>query len=449
LIVRFGAARIPGHHAGWRSALNELSTAAFDIHLDEAEVEPIDYVAGADIKIDGEDAWAGSVVTAVPLEAKIHVECTSGVEMTESVMGAMGSEECPIMDLGYAIARSAGFSEENTEISHLDKLPLESIEVVVALEGVRVPGRRGMGPVTLVSPEQGLGALDAFDRDQLPSSLREAFERADCFAVVVVTASRLWDAENAALSEVDTVLGWMATRARFGLARLPDGQAQRYEREVTRSLPRRGGAMVVRALGTRRRWVRDPGTLIERPTLELDDLHGQLAPDLPAVVDPSDRLALAAARRSFEGDPVQRVVALWEAFELYGGSESPPPVFEEGELERLKTELPSWLKAEQVDRLEGLFKLANNLPLRRTLKEALARDGVPIGKSEWKALWKLRRIRNRTVHGATSGAIDERELERACSLLSRALVYRLRGRPRYGPALKVEDASGHEDRPHL
>ena len=67
--------------------------------------------------------------------------------MTESWVGALAS--VPGADLVYAIARSSGFSEDNIEIHDLDKLPSGSIEVVVALQGVEVPGRRSLGPVTL------------------------------------------------------------------------------------------------------------------------------------------------------------------------------------------------------------------------------------------------------------------------------------------------------------
>jgi hypothetical protein len=132
-----------------------------------------------------------------------------------------------------------------------------------------------------------------------------------------------------------------------------------------------------------------------------------------------------AARRSFEGDPVQRVIALWEAFELYAGNESPSPVLEPDELERFAAELPQWLSDAQVKRVGELLKLANNFPLSRTLRDALARDGVPIGKAEWAALWKLRRVRNRSVHGSTTKDLNEKDLELACSLLCRALVFRL------------------------
>lgn len=59
------------------------------------------------------------------------------------------------------------------------------------------------------------------------------------------------------------------------------------------------------------------------------------------------------------------------------------------------------------------------------LRAALEDDGVPVAKEEWKALWRLRRVRNRSVHGANSRKLEIRDLELSCSLLARALVFRL------------------------
>ncbi len=425
LVVHIGAAELPGHAASWREALNELSTAEFQILLEDASPEPVDYLAEVEIKIDGEKAWDGAVVKALPRGAKVHVSCIRGVSMTETWMGATAGEECPVADRAYALARSAGFSEDRIVIPEMEQLPLESIESVVALQGVEVPGRRSLGPITLVPAEMGRKALEAFDVDRLHQDLRDAFADADCFAVVTTTASRLWDAERSALTDVDVALGWLAVRARFGLACLPSEQPQRYEREITRTLPRRGGAMAVKGLGSGRRWIRDPATLVSRPTLILDDLHGQLAPRLAHELAPLDRLALMAARRAFDGDPIHRVVALWETLEHYAGGVSISPPFEKDELQRLRDDLPQWLSPAQRDRLLELVGLANDYPLKKRLKTALDQDGVPVSETEFARLWKLRKPRNRTVHGKPVREIEEEELEFACSLLSRALVFRL------------------------
>jgi hypothetical protein len=425
LVIHLGAAQLTGYSASWREALDELSTAEFRIDLSDADDEPVDYLAEMEIRIDGEKAWDGTVVKALPRGARVHVHCIRGVSMTETQLGVMASEQCTVMDLAYALARSAGFSEDKIVISEIDKLPLETIEIVVALHGLTVPARRRMGPVTLVPAQVGKKALEAFDVGGLPEDLRDAFEDADCFAVVIKTTTRLWDAERSALADVDAVLGWLAVRARFGLAHLEDGQPQRYEREVTRVLPHRGDAMAVKGLGSGRRWIRDPATLIDRPTLELDDAHGQLAPSLAHELKPLDRLALMAARRSFDGDSVHRVVAFWEAWEHYAGAISIPKPFEKDELRRLRDDLPDWLNPLQRDRLNDLIGLANDYPLKKRLKAALDQDGVPMSESEFAKLWKLRNPRNRSVHGKAARVIDDDELEFGCSLLCRALVFRL------------------------
>lgn len=186
--------------------------------------------------------------------------------------------------------------------------------------------------------------------------------------------------------------------------------------------------MAVKGLGSGRRWIRDPATLVSRPTLELDDMHGQLVPELAHDLAPLDRLALMAARRAFDGDPIHRIVALWETLEHYAGGVSIPPPFEKDELQRLRDDLPNWLSPIQRSRLLELVGLANDYPLKKRLKTALEQDGVPISETEFAKLWKLRKPRNQTVHGKPVREIEEEELEFACSLLARALVFRLRER---------------------
>jgi hypothetical protein len=72
-----------------------------------------------------------------------------------------------------------------------------------------------------------------------------------------------------------------------------------------------------------------------------------------------------------------------------------------------------------------LLRLANDHPLKKRLRAALDQDDVPISKAEFAKLWKLRKPRNRSVHGKAARVINEGELESPCSLLCRALVFRL------------------------
>jgi hypothetical protein len=422
LIVNIGAAQLPGYDVSWRESVNELSTAEFKVKLDESKDEPVDYLAPVQVMIEGDDAWDGTVVKALPDGDVVRIDCTRAVIVTETLAGVMASEECPHMDLAYAFARSMGLRRDRIVIGDIEKLPLETMEIVVAVRDVEVPGKRAVGPVTLVPATVGREVLKAFKRGQ-PDPLREAFDEADCFAIVIKTKTRLWDAEQEALADVDAALNWLAVRARYGAAMLPNGTAQRYERSITRVLPRRGAAMAIRGLGTGRRWLRDPATLIDRPLLELDDLYGQLFPSMPRELGASDRFALAAAARAFDGDPIQRIVALWEAWEFYAKRASMEKPFEKNELDRLREDLPKWLNDTQRERLsEVIDDVLNAYPLRKRLRTALDQEGVPFSEAEMKALWKLRTPRNKSAHGKATREVEEEELQRACSLLCRALV---------------------------
>jgi len=326
------------------------------------------------------------------------------------------------MDLAYSLARSMGFREDRIFIAEIQQLPLETMEVVVALKGVTVPGPREVGPVTLVPPANGRKVLKAFKRGA-PSPLTEAFDEADCFALVMKTTHRMWDAEQSAPADVDAALNWLAVRARYGAALLPNGVPQRYERSVTRALPARGAAMAVRGLGTKRRWLRDPATLMDRPMLGLDDQTGQLFPSMLSELEPTDQFVLAAARRAFDGEQIQRIVALWEAWEFYARRGSLKKPFEKHELDRLRRDLPDWLNENQRERLnEVIDKVVNVYPLRRRIRAALDQEDVPFSEDEMTALWKLRDPRNKSAHGKATREIDEEELQRACSLLCRVLV---------------------------
>ena len=102
------------------------------------------------------------------------------------------------------------------------------------------------------------------------------------------------------------------------------------------------------------------------------------------------------------------------------------PVFSAAELRRLKAELPDWLSNAQRSRAKEALGLTASYPLMRRVRESLENDDVPMRPSEWDVLGRLRRLRNQATHGSSAPAPPEEEFELGLSLLSRALVNRVR-----------------------
>jgi hypothetical protein len=421
MTLRAGRAEFNASDGRLTSSIHDLSRAEFVAHL---RSDAPDWWAPLEVQIDGWTAFTGSVLTAIPSREGIRLAAATGVEMTEVLMGIFSAEDFPVQDMAYASARAAGFRRDRMVISGLDDLPREPIEIVAPLQGVQTDHRVQIGTLTVLPVIDGLQALAPF-RD-VPAEVASAWEEADSFGLVVCDAQALADAEEEAIDLVDTALAWLAVRVRYGLARLPDGTASRFERETARTLPRREGVMAVRGLSTARRWLRDPRNVARRGNLQIE-CGDILWPPLRSTLATSDRLALTAARQvAMSQDLVERAAAISAAFEYYIGKASPPPTFSCEEIGRLRDELPEWLTKEQRRRArEVLGSMLNQVSYGQRLRFTLQQDGVPVTTDEWKVLQRVRKIRNRAVHGSEALATDADDIEIATSILSRALVYRM------------------------
>jgi hypothetical protein len=403
----------------WRTSIRELASAELTVRVEPAAP---DWWASLEIRGGSEVAFSGSVISAEPTADGIRLTAASGIELTEHVMGVISAENFPVQDMVYAAARGAGFSRERMEIHGLEELPLEPFEIVVPLQGVKVEQRVELGDIVLLPPPQGLRTLDAFE--SVPEDLATVWAEAEAFAVVIRDANLLADAELEALEAIDTALAWLTVRVRFGHALLPDGSRSRFQRERGRTLPQRNSTVAAMGLATGRRWIRDSDTTALRGSLHLP--AGDLGwPPYEERLTTADRLALLAARDAAASqNAVERVTAMAVAWEFYCAEASPPGFFETADIARLKNELPGWLTHEQRGRLDEVLGMANQSSLNRRLRTALDLDGVPIGDGDWRTLQRVRKLRNRAVHGSEALTTDAEDLDIALSILSRALVYR-------------------------
>lgn len=351
--VKFGAEAWLGQCGHLVTAVGELPLADFELPWEEVCDRTPDYLAPVTIVVDGDLAFTGNVIRATPLAGRIKVECKGGVAMTEVPMGDGGAEEFPPLDLIYAAARGAGLDEEHINIQGLDSLPLEPLEVVIALEGVEMSSSVGLGGISLMAPVEIVDSvIDRFGAP--PDPLVQAFREADCVAVVTRSGRRMWDAEQTALHQARLCLAWLATRGRFGHATDAYGAATRFERRVSRTLPRIGRAVAVRGLRTRRRWILQPEEPTSRPALNAGDARQLLRPPLPEELSQSTDMAMRRAMRAYAGDPAERVLALFEAWEFYSAAVPPSRAFSPDDLRRLREELPGCLPTwVQPTRLSG------------------------------------------------------------------------------------------------
>lgn len=426
-VVRFGGGSWPTQGGRLTTSINDLPRAEFGLEWEEIRDRPPDYLAEVTVELDGRSVFTGNVLRAEPRTGLVWVECGGGVAMTETPMSPTSAAQFPAQDLVYAAARGAGYDDDHVRIQGLDELPVEPIEVMIALEGTIAASTFGSAGIAIRAPETARAALERFY--EVPNELEAAFRQAEAVAVFIREGQRMWSVEQRALHQTRLSLAWLATRARYGYALAPDGTAAAFDRKTSRALPRVGGAIVVRGLRTQRRWIRDPREPRGRDPVDISEVPRLLQPALPEGVSPLTAMAIIRAADAFDGEPTERALAFFDAWEFYVGDEPARITFSKDELERLRNELPAslprWLSSAQGARIVSLVDLANSRSLRDKMRTALERDGVSLSGDEDAVLRRLRKARNRVAHGRESPGLTPDDLEWGCSILSRALVHRV------------------------
>lgn len=434
LIARFGTAERGAGGGLLRSSIDAPATADFTLTREQVERSPVDYLAPLDVLIAGEVVFGGSVRRVRPTGQTVAIQARSGIALEEGLMSEMAAHDIPPQDVVYAAAREAGFDDEHLEIHGLKELPVEVFEILVPVESVECERRHRIGDVTLMPANHASEAVADFRGVE---HLNEEFATADAAALALVTTAQLYRAEQEALARIDLALASLAVRARYGWSRLPDQRGQSFDRASALALPKRLDVVAVRGLASGRRWLRRPSYSVRRAALDLDgtELSELYAAELAEL---TDRQALLAAVRAFDSvDPLQRIQALWEAFDAY--AEVPPTgeVFSRADRKRILAATARVVTPEQQTRLSELINaMANQPSLKTRVGATLAREGVEFDDHEWDLLWNrergLRRTRNDSVHGGAAEVPSPETIDYACALLARALLHRLWRRRREG-----------------
>jgi hypothetical protein len=424
LFVTIGDRVLPLVGGQLRTSIHELPSA--DIVVDKGDVaaSPVDYLQPVRIgPEDGQSAWEGSVLDAQPTDAGVELRCGGGVSLTETLMPTGVAQGCSHIELVYSAARGAGFDEDHLVISGLDDLPAEAIEVAVPLVGIDVEAETPIGPVQLLPADAAGAIVTRFDPRP---DLADEFESGSAIARAYVVAARLYDAELGGLAQIETVLSWLTVRANYGSAVLPNGELQRFNRANAIARCRRLPVVSVCAMAHTRRWLRRPTSDRVEKRIGLNRESQLERPAIPASLPASDANSIEAARRAIEpGDIVQRVHALWEAFEFDVGAKAPPTLFSRDDRHAILDTVQSLLSADQLERLSKMVNgPLNDTPLMDKLLSTLAAEGVAVSAAEEKALRRLRRVRGRTSHGSADAPTPD-EMQYGCCVLARALTVRL------------------------
>lgn len=309
-------------------------SATLNLAPDLLPPDPVDYFAPLEIK-RGRDrdraVFVGHAAkAAVDDNGRIRVDAYGASLLTERTLVYFDATDVSAAEITYLIARAAGMSDDQLVIGGLDELPTETFEVIAPLHGVTVDGPTRLAEVTLVPTAHGRASLIALGFDE--AELGDA----DAYAVSVHTDRLGLAAERAGLDAIDLAVDWLAVRLRYGLARLPDGQPQPFDRDRRRTPPTRGDLVAVRGLLTQRRWLRSAAMQLRASMVAVDPADSLLG-GLPARLNAAERLALSACRRAAsESDALARVQALSEAVEFLVAGVSAPRLFADDDLAAIK-----------------------------------------------------------------------------------------------------------------
>ena len=407
------------------TAINSPDAANGVIPADDMASAPVDWSGPARVTIGDDVVASGQVIEAVPDDdGNVRWDVRSALMLSENRMPAMVIQNLAPQEVVYAAAREAGFGRAHMQILGLDGLGSEAMWVIAPIRGLEVGESTRVGVVEFVDGPTGAEMLRRFDPALDPSLIR-SFASARVFARVAVVASLIYDAEQEGLSLIDTAAAWLTARVRYAWSELPAGSLQPYIRTNTRAEIARQDSVSVIAVDGARRWWRGTEVGPRADTVGLAGDSAWTRPRMPTHAPEADRDTLLAIQRaSTERDPIQRVAAFWEAIEFYVGNRGTRKLFDDKETSAIIDRATSGLPDSKAIRVQRLLEdLLNNESLMTRLRRVLDEDSVPLTDDELALLRRLRRQRNRVVHGAHAVPAHH-DLDRAIAIVSRAIVIR-------------------------
>lgn len=218
-----------------------------------------DYLAEARlISVAGSERevlFTGLVDVVTPGEEETNIVLVSPLQLLrESRTGGLGvAAGSHVLETTWSLLRAWGVEAERIAFSDI-RPPLEVFEVATALDGIEVEEPTSIGRVRLLPA----GAVSCLANGLGQDHLRELYSEAPVWALVLVNAKTLFEAESEGLGAIDLALAWLTARARYSSVALPGGRPRGFRRAWTSSRVSRREVVVVRGIATSRRWLRSP-----------------------------------------------------------------------------------------------------------------------------------------------------------------------------------------------
>ncbi len=394
---------------------NELLTAASPDYQAEVEIS-------ANIGTDRHVMFTGYVDHVIPEEGSTRISLvTRSRFMSEVSLGGFGYRNVHAGEITWTIAQTVGFPPEKITIQDWTPGPTELFEVATAVDGISVDRPIALGKVTLFPN----GTASRLADGMKPDELRARYAEGPVWALVFPQAQTLLEAESEGVRQINLALAWLTVRTHYSSVSLPGGSPHAFRRHWTLSRVSLRDVVVVRGLSSNRRWLR---ALRGKPLnlqLAVGEIEGLESPAFPSEVPMQVAVAISAWQRAVKADdPVEALVALWEAIEFYVSGTTSEKLFTKSKLKTIRKNATEGLSNDQERRVEEVLRMLNEAPLMVKLREALEEDGVPYSNEEFDLLRRVRDKRN-DLHGRSREAPSESDLRYAIAIVNRMLVYRI------------------------
>jgi hypothetical protein len=346
-------------------------------------------------------------------------------ELVETLMRGLAVRNLSPQEFFWSTARWGGLEPNSINVQGWSPGPFEVFEVACPLDGLVVHGSRTVGDIRLTDS----GRVRALSNRFEDSDLFSEYHDAGCWALTLVSARTIFDAEVEGLRKIESSVAWVAARASYSRVSLPDGEIRNFARGWSMARPRPRDVVAVRGIRTQRRWLRSPRSLTVRSDLQLETISDFDTPSLGTSLTGQEREAIAAWRRAIDADdPIAAVGALWEALEFYAFDAEVPEPFPKETLQAAIENAVAGLDEEQAKRMRTALQDLNRPTIFEALKVANERDRVPIKAKERAVLRRTRLARNEYTHGRSRDLPNPDDVRYAVALVDRMLVYRVHRR---------------------
>jgi hypothetical protein len=381
---------------------------------------PADYRSEARLQVGDQTLTAGWVVSATPDGGDVFIDVRNSVMLYENVIGQLSIAGIDPNEMAWSMAMWFGARPVVPGVKPFR----ETIALAMPVAGLDLGEEIDLDPVRITTDRQ---LIDIMAGPLNDSPEKEAFLAVGVWAVMRVDALLLWSADDAAIPVIEAAIDRLALEMQFSLATSPDGTALPWTRAAVFMDPRVVRTVLAHGHYSGRTWMRT----VDNPRVrEPASARRIQLPEVPT--DPTWIDAVRAWRRAVrEPDGLASVGAVFEAIEFYASATKLPAAVSAADLTAIDASINELALAEDTrKRISELLAMANQPPLLQRLLVALDADGVPYSQGEIDALWRLRKLRNKALHGAKRGAPERNDLEIAYAIVNRMLTFRGWKRPR-------------------